>query len=47
MTLTTTITKRDRTRRLKGGAVVVQTRYVLNYREPRTGARKHPRLRMR
>jgi integrase len=34
------LTKRDRKRKLKSGAVVNQTRWVLNYREPRTGKRK-------
>jgi len=34
------ITKRDRKRKLKSGAVVTQTRWVLNYHEPRTGKRK-------
>jgi integrase len=34
------LTKRERKRKLKDGAVVVQTRYVLNYREPRTGRRR-------
>ncbi len=34
------LTKRLRRRRLKSGEVVVLTRYVLNYREPRTGMRR-------
>jgi len=34
------LTKRDRKRKLKSGAVVIQTRWVLNYREPRTDRRK-------
>jgi integrase len=34
------LTKRDRNRKLKSGEVVTQTRWVLNYREPRTGKRK-------
>ncbi|RTL53988.1 MAG: site-specific integrase [Bradyrhizobiaceae bacterium] len=34
------ITKRDRNRKLTDGTVVVQTRWVLNYREPRTGQRR-------
>ena len=34
------ITKRKRKRRLKSGAVVVYTRFVVNYREPRSGRRK-------
>lgn len=34
------LTKRDRKRKLKDGTTVLQTRYVLNYREPRTGRRR-------
>ena len=34
------ITKRARKRRLKSGAVVVQTRFVVSFREPRSGRRK-------
>lgn len=34
------ITKRDRKRILKSGASVIQTRYVVNYRDPRTEKRK-------
>jgi integrase len=34
------LTKRVRKRKLKSGAFVTQTRWVLNYREPRTGKRK-------
>ena len=40
MTLTASITKRNRRRRLKSGAVVIQTRFVVNFREPRTGRRR-------
>src|SRR5918993_1568566 len=35
-----TVTKRERRRRLKSGEIVLQIRYVLNYRDPRTGGRK-------
>jgi hypothetical protein len=34
------LTRRDRRRKLKDGAVVIHTRWVLNYREPRTGQRR-------
>ena len=34
------LTKRVRKRKLKSGAVVTQQRWILNYREPRTGKRK-------
>jgi integrase len=34
------ITKRERKRKLTSGAIVVQTRWVLNYREPRSGRRR-------
>lgn len=34
------VTKRRRTRRLKSGAVVVHTRFVVNLREPHSGRRK-------
>ena len=40
MTISINITKRNRKRILKSGSTVVQTRYVVNYREPRTGRRK-------
>src|SRR4051812_16876666 len=40
MSVTINITKRDRTRRLKSGAFVTQTRWVLNFRDPRTGKRR-------
>jgi hypothetical protein len=34
------LTKRDRKRTLRSGIVITQTRYVVNYREPRTGKRR-------
>lgn len=34
------ITKRERKRKLTSGVIVMQTRWVLNYREPRTGRRR-------
>jgi integrase len=34
------ITKRTRKRKLTSGAIVAQTRWVLNYREPRSGRRR-------
>lgn len=34
------ITKRVRRRRLKSGAIAVMTRWVVNYREPKTGKRR-------
>jgi integrase len=34
------LTKRERTRKLKSGERVTHTRFVLNYKEPRTGQRK-------
>src|SRR5215212_339813 len=40
MSIAINITKRDRTRRLKSGASVTQTRYVLNFRDTRTGKRR-------
>src|ERR1700722_14084450 len=40
MTLNINITKRVRRRRYRGGAVVRLTRYVVNYRDPRTGQRR-------
>jgi integrase len=39
MSFSVNITKRDRKRRLKSGVVVVHTRWVVNYREPRSGKR--------
>jgi integrase len=40
MTLSINLTKRVRRRKLKSGDAVEQTRYVLNWRDPRTGARE-------
>ena len=40
MPVTVNITKRERRRKLKSGAVVSLTRWVINYREPRTGKRR-------
>ena len=40
MTLNINLTRRIRRRKLKDGSVVEQTRYVLNWRDPRTGARQ-------
>jgi integrase len=40
MTLSINLTRRVRRRKLKSGDVVEQTRYVLNWRDPRTGARE-------
>jgi integrase len=40
MNFTVSLTKRVRKRRLKAGAIVLQTRYVLDYQEPKTGRRK-------
>jgi len=40
MTLKINLTRRVRRRKLKGGSVVEQTRYVLNWRNPRTGERE-------
>lgn len=40
MTTSINITRRERRRKLKSGCVVVQIRWVLNYREPRTGKRR-------
>lgn len=34
------ITRRERNRKLSSGAIVTQTRWVVNYREPRTGRRR-------
>jgi integrase len=34
------VTKRERKRQLKSGAVILQTRYVVNFQEPETGQRK-------
>src|SRR5277367_3716930 len=40
MTLNINLTRRVRRRKLKNGATVDQTRYVLNWRDPRTGERE-------
>ncbi len=40
MRSTATITRRERTRRLASGRVVVHTRFVVNFRDPATGRRK-------
>lgn len=40
MSLSINLTKRIRHRKKKSGEVVEQTRYVLNWRDPRTGARE-------
>lgn len=40
MTIATSITKRERKRVLTSGLVVVHSRYVLNFRDPRTGKRR-------
>jgi hypothetical protein len=39
MAITVNITKRTRRRKLKSGEVAVQIRWVLNYRDPKTGQR--------
>src|ERR1700722_16191349 len=40
MTLNINLTRRVRRRKLKDGSVVEQARYVLNWRDPRTGERE-------
>lgn len=40
MEFSVTLTKRTRKRKLLSGAVALQDRYVLNYREPKTGQRR-------
>jgi integrase len=40
MTIRTSITRRERTRVLSSGIAVRHTRYILNYRDPRTGKRR-------
>jgi integrase len=40
MTLSINLTRRVRRRTLKGGSVVEQVRFILNWRDPRTGARQ-------
>lgn len=39
MTFHAQITKRERRRKQRSGAIIKQTRYVLNYRDPKTGKR--------
>ena len=40
MTIATSITKRERKRILTCGASILQSRYVLNFRDPKTGKRR-------
>ena len=40
MAFTVNVTKRERSRKLKSGERVIQTRWVVNYKEPRTGQRR-------
>jgi integrase len=40
MSVAVSITKRERKRRLKSGATVLHTRYVVNFQEPETGQRR-------
>ena len=40
MTFTASITRRDRKRQLRSGATVIQSRWIVNFREPRSGQRK-------
>ena len=40
MTIATSITRRDRKRKLLSGATVIHARYVLNFRDPTTGKRR-------
>jgi hypothetical protein len=40
MTLNISLTRRVRRRKLKDGSVVEQVRFVLNWRDPRTGERE-------
>jgi integrase len=42
MAFRVSITKQDRKRKLGGGRIVVQTRYFVNYRDPKTGLRRLP-----
>jgi integrase len=42
MTFRVSITKQARRRKLGSGHVVVQTRYFVNYCDPKTGKRKLP-----
>src|SRR4051812_40499517 len=40
MTFSVNLTKRTRRRKLQDGRAVLQDRWVLNYRDPKTGARR-------
>jgi integrase len=40
MPFTVNVTKRERSRKLKSGERVIQTRWVVNFKEPRTGQRR-------
>jgi integrase len=40
MTFNINLTRRLRRRKLKDGSIIEQTRYVLNWRDPRTGERE-------
>src|SRR5450755_588355 len=40
LTIATSITKRERKRILTCGASILQSRYVLNFRDPKTGKRR-------
>jgi integrase len=40
MPFTVNVTKRERSRKLKSGERVTHTRWVVNYREPRSGQRR-------
>ena len=40
MTINIALTKRVRRRKLTSGEIVEQLRYVLNWRDPRTGSRE-------
>ena len=40
MTINIALTKRIRRRKLTSGEIVEQLRYVLNWRDPRTGSRE-------
>lgn len=40
MNFSASVTRRDRKRRLKSGTTVVQTRFIVNFRDPNSGKRK-------
>lgn len=40
MNFSASVTRRDRKRRLQSGATVVQTRFIVNFRDPNSGKRK-------